>query len=75
MSQPYSAAVEQLLRARMATGRYASEDEVLVEALHSLDESDEELQAIEARLLSIDQGDEGVPLNQAFDHLRTKYQI
>jgi hypothetical protein len=73
MTEPISPAVEKLIRDKMATGRYGSEEELLVEALHALDESDEDLQAIEEGLASLDRGEAGVPLSEAFARLRQKY--
>jgi predicted transcriptional regulator len=59
----------------MASGRYSSEEELLVQALRALDESDEELKAIEAGLASIDRGEEGVSLDEAVNRLRETRQI
>jgi Arc/MetJ-type ribon-helix-helix transcriptional regulator len=75
MTQQFSPTVEQLIRDKMASGRYGSEEELLVEALQSLDESDADLKAIEEGLSSIDRGEEGVPLDEAFNRLRQKHQI
>jgi len=72
MANQYSPAVERLIQDRMASGRYASEEALLVEALRSLDESDEELRAIEQGLASFDTGNPGVSLEEAFDQLRKK---
>jgi predicted transcriptional regulator len=74
MAHQYSAAVEQLIRDKMASGRYASEEELLVEALQSLAQSDEELRAVEEGLASADRGEAGVPLEVAFDNLRQKHR-
>lgn len=70
MIQPFSPAVEQLIRDKMASGRYGSEEELLVEALQSLDQNDDDLKAIEEGLASLDRGEEGVPLSEAFERLR-----
>jgi Arc/MetJ-type ribon-helix-helix transcriptional regulator len=75
MSQHYPPNVEKLIRDRMATGRYNSEEQLLVEALQSLEENDQELKALEEGLASMDQGEEGTLLNEAFDRLRAKHQI
>ena len=75
MAQQFSPAVEQLIRDRMASGRYGSEEELLVEALQALGESEEDLKAIEEGLSSLDGGEEGVPLAEAFNRLRKKHQI
>ena len=65
----YSPTVEQLIQARMATGKYASQDELLVAALEALEE-EEELQITADDLKAIDQGEEGTPLHLAFDEIR-----
>jgi predicted transcriptional regulator len=70
MAHEFSPAVEQLIRDKMASGRFASEEELLVEALQSLEESDKELQAIEEGLASVDRGEQGVPLDDAFARVR-----
>jgi Arc/MetJ-type ribon-helix-helix transcriptional regulator len=75
MTQHFSPMVVQLIREKMASGRYGSEEELLVHALHALDESDEDLKAIEEGLSSIDRGEEGVLLDEAFNRLRQKHQI
>jgi putative addiction module CopG family antidote len=75
MTQQFSPAVEQLIRDKMASGRYGSEDELLVQALRALDESDEELKAIEEGLSSVERGEEGVLLDEAFNRLRQKHQV
>ncbi len=75
MTQQFSPTVEQLIRDKMASGRYRSEEELLVEALQSLDEGDEDLTAVEDGLSSIDRGEKGVLLDEAFDRLRQKHKI
>jgi Arc/MetJ-type ribon-helix-helix transcriptional regulator len=75
MTQQFSPIIRQLIQDKMASGRYGSEEELLVEALRSLEESDEELKAIEEGLSSVDRGEEGVTLDEAFDRLRQKHQI
>jgi Arc/MetJ-type ribon-helix-helix transcriptional regulator len=75
MTLEVSSKVAQLIREKMATGHYSSEDELLAEALRTLEHSDEELRAIEAGLKSIDRGDEGSSLDDAFNRLREKHQI
>jgi Arc/MetJ-type ribon-helix-helix transcriptional regulator len=70
-----SPTVEQLIRAKMASGQYSSEDELLLDALQSLDESDEEMRAIALGLESVERGDEGILLDEAFDKLRQRHNI
>ncbi len=59
--------VDQLVRRRMTTGRYATEDDLLREALQALDEEDEDLAAVREAVAEQQAGDEGVPLDNAFD--------
>jgi predicted transcriptional regulator len=75
MIQQFSPAVNQLIQDKMASGRYGSEEELLVRALQALDESDEELKAIEEGLASIDRGEEGVSLDEAVNRLRQQHRI
>jgi Arc/MetJ-type ribon-helix-helix transcriptional regulator len=75
MSQQITPIVEQLIRAQMATGRYASEEDLLVHALTSLAEDEAELRAIEEGLASVDRGERGVPVAEAFADLRKRHGI
>lgn len=72
MTEPLSPAVEQLIQAQMASGHYASEEELLLTALRALEESEAELSAVQAGLDSVDRGDAGVSLDEAFEKLRRK---
>lgn len=67
--------VEELVKDRMASGKYESEEEVLRDALEALRLEDEELRAIEAALDDVENGDTGVSLDQAFASLRAKFNI
>ncbi len=67
--------VEQLIQEQMATGRYASEEELLVRALNSLAKDEQELRAIEEGLASVDAGEPGIEAKQAFRSLREKHRI
>lgn len=66
----FSEKVEGLIREQMATGHYSSEDELLVVALGSLSQREEDLQAIKAGLESIDRGEPGIELAEAFRKIR-----
>ena len=55
--------VQQLVRERMATGRYASEDDLLREALHALSAEEEGLRAIQEAVAELQAGDEGTALD------------
>ena len=60
---------------RMASGRYATEDDVLRDAFDSLTWEEQELQAVMQAVEALDNGDDGLPLDIAFDHLRRKHGI
>ncbi len=67
--------VEELVKRRLDSGDYKSEDEVLRDALEALRLEDEEVRAIEEALDDVDNGDQGVSLDEAFSSLRTKFNI
>jgi Arc/MetJ-type ribon-helix-helix transcriptional regulator len=71
-SMPYSfpPEVQRLVETRMASGKYASEDELLRDALEALAAESEELQAIQDALAEWRGGDRGVPLKDGFDIVR-----
>jgi len=73
MSYELSPNVERLVRERMATGHYTSEEQLLVEALAALDATDEETRAIEEGLKSVDAGDDGISADEAFTRLRRRH--
>jgi antitoxin ParD1/3/4 len=75
MSHQFSPAIEQLIRDKMTSGKYASEDEVLRDALQSLDAKDEELRAIKEGIDSVERGEEDVSVEVAFPELRAHHQI
>ena len=74
MAYQFPPDVEQLLRDRMASGNYASEDEVLREALHALAEEEQDLQAIRQALAEMKAGDEGIPLDEAVQRIRSGHK-
>jgi Arc/MetJ-type ribon-helix-helix transcriptional regulator len=69
MTRNLSRDVESLIREMMATGRYGSEDDLLLEALERLNDetvnTDEDLEAVLEGLNEIDQGVPGIPLEEA----------
>jgi len=70
MSHQFSPNIEQLIRQKMSTGLYSSEDELLSNALQALDHDEEELRAIQEGLQSLDEGKEGVSVEEAFQRVR-----
>ena len=75
MAYQFSPDVEELVRDRMASGNYESEEDVLRDALEALRLEDEELRAIEEALDDVENGDQGIPLDEAFASLRAKFNI
>jgi putative addiction module CopG family antidote len=73
MSHQFSAAVEQLIQQQMASGRYTSEDDLLLSALQLLEDNESDLLAIQEGIDSVDRGEEGVSLDDAFQKLNDKY--
>ena len=65
---PYqlSADIEQLVDDRIATGAYSNPDEVLRAALEALQQNDVSLLKIQGAVDEWRAGDEGLPLDEAF---------
>jgi hypothetical protein len=74
MAHQFSPTVEQLIREKMASGRYSSEEELLLDALHSPEGNEEELRAIQEGIDSVEPGNEGVALDQAFEKIREMHR-
>jgi len=75
MTYHFPADVEERVQTRMATGRYASEDEVLRDALDTLDSVEADARDVQAAIDAVQEGDPPVPLDLAFDALRKKYDL
>lgn len=75
MTYHFPADVETRVQTRMATGRYASEDEVLRDALDTLDTVEAEAREVQVAIDAVKNGDAPVPLDEAFDALRKKYDL
>jgi putative addiction module CopG family antidote len=75
MAYPLPPDVEQMVRQRMASGKYASEGDLFREALQALSEEEQHLAAIQEAIAELHAGDPGVPLGEAFDALRAKYGV
>jgi len=67
--------VKRLVDQRMAAGKYASEDDLLRDALEALSEESEELAAIQAGIDELDAGDPGAPLVEVFDAIRRQHVV
>jgi Arc/MetJ-type ribon-helix-helix transcriptional regulator len=70
MQHQFPADVEQLITERMATGQYASEADLVRQALLSLSTEDQDLEAVREAIADLENGDLGIPLDEAFDRIR-----
>jgi Arc/MetJ-type ribon-helix-helix transcriptional regulator len=75
MTYHFPADVEERVQTRLATGRYASEDEVLRDALDTLDTVEADAREVQVAIDAVKEGDAPVPLDQAFDALRKKHDL
>ena len=75
MSYTFPLDVRQLVESRLASGNYGSEDDVLRDALRALEEEDEDLTAVREALSEWHQGDQDIPLAEAFDRVRQSTKI
>ncbi len=64
--------LDQIVKERVATGRYRDADDLLRAALTALDEADANLAAIEASISEWKAGDDGLPLDNAFTEIRSQ---
>lgn len=65
--------LESLIAKHMASGQYASEDELLRCALESLQDDDEA--AVREAIAAWQAGDEGIPLDEAFNEIRRRHGL
>ncbi len=65
--------IQQLLRQHLSSGDYASEDEVLLDALRSLAERNADLAAVKEAITDMEAGDQGEPLEQIAEQIRAKH--
>ena len=70
-----SAKTEALIRQQLATGRYATEDELLLDALTSLSGVDEDWAAIQEGLSALDHPESWIPLDVADAELCSRLRI
>jgi putative addiction module CopG family antidote len=75
MSYAFPQDVQDLIAQQMASGRYSSEDDVLRDALVSLSQSQEDLDAVLEAVAELEAGDPGVPLGEAFNIIRKKHGL
>ena len=75
MTHQFPPDVEAQLRERMATGQYASEVDVLRDALRALKRQDQDVAAIKEAITDMEAGDRGRPFDEFVDEFRAKYNI
>ncbi|MGE3780311.1 MAG: type II toxin-antitoxin system ParD family antitoxin [Pirellulaceae bacterium] len=66
--------VRQLITQQLESGRYASEDDVLRDALRVLQDVDNDTVSIQAAIDEWNAGDEGMALDEAFSWVREEFQ-
>ena len=67
--------LNQLVQKQLDTGEYSSEDEVLLAALESLDAGASDWAAVKESLDTLEAGDNGVSLQEAFEEVRRRHGI
>ena len=67
--------ISDLLQRHLSSAQYRDEDEVLLAALHSLTTEEQEWQAVNAALTTLEQGAPGVSLDEAFAVVRRRHQV
>jgi Arc/MetJ-type ribon-helix-helix transcriptional regulator len=75
MSYQFPPDIESLVQQHLASGHFDTPDEVLRTALCQLTMDEEDLRAIQESLDRLDNGEEGIPLADAFQQLRRQYDI
>jgi Arc/MetJ-type ribon-helix-helix transcriptional regulator len=75
MSYQFPPDIEALVQQQLELGHFQSPDDVLRAALGQLAAEEEEIRAIQASIDLVDDGDEGLPLDAAFDAIRRKHNL
>ena len=57
----------------MASGKYTCEDDLLRSAFRALTEEEEDLAAVQQAIYEWQAGDEGVPLDEACEAIRSRF--
>ncbi len=73
MTYAFPPDVQHLISRQMAVGSYATEDDVLRDALRALSEEEEDLDAVREAVAEFRTGDAGLPLDDAFDLVRRSH--
>lgn len=75
MTFPFPPDLLDFVRDQMASGKYASEEELLRDAFQALAEEEEDLTAVREAVVEWQAGDPGVPLDEAVETIRRKHGI
>lgn len=75
MSYQFPPRVDELVKKQLEAGNYTSEDEVLLAALQSLEGEQEDWAAVSEALESLEHGEQGLSLGEAFESVRRKHGI
>ena len=73
MAFPFPPDLQEFVRERLASGKYASEEEILRDAFQALAEEEKDLDAVREALAEWQAGDPGVPLDDAIETIQTKH--
>ena len=73
MAYQFPPNIERLVKERMASGDYESEDDLLADALRALATRNEELVAVNDAIRDMEAGDAGRPLTEVADEIREKH--
>ena len=66
--------VQAAIDAKVASGQYADEESVLREAMASLDDFDENVAKVQQGIETWQAGDEGIPIDAAFEMVRREVE-
>ncbi|MFH1269014.1 MAG: type II toxin-antitoxin system ParD family antitoxin [Planctomycetota bacterium] len=75
MAFPFPPDLQQFVRDQMASGKYASEEELLRDAFLALAEEEEDVAAVREAVAQWQAGDPGIPLDEAVQTIRRKHGI
>jgi Arc/MetJ-type ribon-helix-helix transcriptional regulator len=75
MGFPFPPSLQPFVRDRMASGKYASEEELLHDAFLALSEEEEDVAAVREAVAQWQAGDPGIPLDEAVEAIRRKHDM
>lgn len=67
--------LQQDITAWVASGQYASEEDVLRDALRALANEQNDFEAVRQAIEEVEAGNPGMPVREAFEELRNKHGI